>query len=229
MADEHARGKDKMTHGAMNTATGAAAQSTIAKDGLAAMVASRICHDLVSPMGAISNGLELLELSQQKTGPEMELIMQSVANANTRLRLYRLAFGTVGDGHLIGQGEIASILEALNTQGRLRYAWLSRMDLTRRQAKLLFLLLLCLETAIPWGGEIFVQDGADGLELAARADRISVDDAMWTILRTAETSAAVPASRVQFLLAASELAAQGQHVALETGESSLLLRLLACS
>lgn len=224
MADEHAGGEDKMAHVAMNTGTEASAQSTIAQDALAATVASRICHDLVSPMGAISNGLELLQLSQQTSKPEMELLMQSVAHANTRLRLYRLAFGTVGDGALIGQGEIRSVLEALNTLGRLRYAWHSKANLPRKQAKLLFLLVLCLETGIPWGGEIVVQDGAGELELTATADRIALDESMWRILLTATTDVSVPAARVQFILAANELAAQGMRAEFVALPNSLMLR-----
>ncbi len=226
MADEHAGGEDKMAHAALNTGTGASAQSTIAQETLAAMVASRICHDLVSPMGAISNGLELLQLSQQAAGPEMALVMQSVAHANTRLRLYRLAFGPVGDGHLIGQGEIRSILEALNTHGRLRYAWNTKADLTRRQAKLLFLLLLCLETGIPWGGDLVVQDGAGGVELTASADRVALDDAMWRILLTSASDTAVPAARVQFALAVTELEAQGLRVEIAALPKSLVLRVV---
>ena len=59
--------------------------------GLAATLASRICHDLTSPLGAIANGLELLTLSDAQRTPELDLIAESVESANARLRFFRLA------------------------------------------------------------------------------------------------------------------------------------------
>ena len=53
---------------------------------LAALVGSRICHDLISPIGAIGNGVELLSLTDGDTGAEMDLINESVQNANARIR-----------------------------------------------------------------------------------------------------------------------------------------------
>ena len=61
-------------------------------DNLAALIGSRICHDLISPIGAVTNGLELMSMAGG-TGPELELVNESAANANARIRLFRLAFG----------------------------------------------------------------------------------------------------------------------------------------
>ena len=58
---------------------------------LAALVGSRICHDLISPIGAIGNGVELLALTDGDTGAEMELISESVQNASARIRYLRIA------------------------------------------------------------------------------------------------------------------------------------------
>ncbi len=59
---------------------------------IASLIGSRISHDLISPIGAIGNGLELLSMSGAG-GPEVELISDSVANANARIRHFRIAFG----------------------------------------------------------------------------------------------------------------------------------------
>lgn len=56
---------------------------------LAALIGSRICHDLISPIGAINNGLELLGMSDTPEGPELELISESVGNASARIRFFR--------------------------------------------------------------------------------------------------------------------------------------------
>ena len=63
------------------------------KPDLAALIASRICHDLISPIGAIGNGVELLAMEPGGTLPEMALISESVANANDRIRFFRICFG----------------------------------------------------------------------------------------------------------------------------------------
>lgn len=54
----------------------------------AALIGSRICHDLISPIGAINNGLELIEMSAPSLGPEMALISDSVTSASARIRFF---------------------------------------------------------------------------------------------------------------------------------------------
>ena len=60
---------------------------------LAKLIASRICHDLISPVGAIANGMELVALTGADITPEFELISDSVAGANARIKFYRVALG----------------------------------------------------------------------------------------------------------------------------------------
>ena len=67
------------------------------KLNIAALIGSRICHDLISPIGAINNGLELLEMTGTSSGPEMELISESVGNASARIRFFRIAYGAASD------------------------------------------------------------------------------------------------------------------------------------
>ena len=176
------------------------------------MIASRICHDLISPMGAIGNGLELLQLSQGVTGPEIDLITQSITHANTRLRLYRLAFGMVGEEQMISRAEIASLLQALSAQGRHSYRWVGTGPVNRRQSKLAVLLLLCLESAFPWGGEIVISDMSGGLQLTATSDRMKLEDDLWNMLGRQESAENVTASKVQFALLARELQEQSASV-----------------
>lgn len=63
-------------------------------DDIASLVGSRICHDLISPIGAISNGVELIGMTQGTDGAEMSLINDSVQNANARIRFFRVAYGS---------------------------------------------------------------------------------------------------------------------------------------
>ena len=61
---------------------------------LAALIGSRICHDLISPIGAINNGLELLGMSGGNSSPEMDLIQESVGNASARIRATQATLGS---------------------------------------------------------------------------------------------------------------------------------------
>ena len=83
---------------------------------LAALISSRICHDLISPIGAINNGLELLRMSVQRDGPEMDLIAQSVQNASARIRFFRVAYGAASDQPM-GRAEVVTILRDITQEG----------------------------------------------------------------------------------------------------------------
>jgi len=69
------------------------------------LIGSRICHDLISPLGAIGNGVELLTMSGTSTAPEISLIAESVENANARIRFFRIAFGAASGLSQIGNAE----------------------------------------------------------------------------------------------------------------------------
>lgn len=89
---------------------------------LAALIGSRICHDLISPIGAIGNGVELLAMTGA-AGPEVALIAESVAAANARIRFFRIAFGAAPADQRIGAPEVRSILDDLSRGGRFRWGW----------------------------------------------------------------------------------------------------------
>ena len=115
------------------------------KPDLVALLGSRICHDLISPIGAISNGVELLMMDGSTMGPEIALISESVANANARIRFFRVAYGISGADQRIGKAEVVSILSDLTRGGRLTIDWRGPADLPRREVKLAFLLI-----QLPW-------------------------------------------------------------------------------
>ena len=85
---------------------------------LSALIGSRICHDLISPIGAINNGLELLGMTTRQAGPEMALISESVENAAARIRYFRVAYGAA-DSQMMGRSEVTSILTDVAKGGRM--------------------------------------------------------------------------------------------------------------
>lgn len=85
------------------------------------LVASRICHDLVSPVGAISNGVELMEELGEEAGAEaLKLVADSAAQAGVRLKAFRLCYGAAGTDKNIGFKEIREVFTDLLKAGRVQ-------------------------------------------------------------------------------------------------------------
>jgi len=175
------------------------------KASLAALIGSRICHDLISPIGAISNGLELFGMTAAgATGPEMSLIQQSCDHATARIRFFRIAFGTAGDARPIPQAEARKTLADHYAGTRISAEWHVDHSLGRDITQLAYLSALCLETALPQGGilGIAMQDGV--LTATARAPTVRGDLPIWDVLNnpTCANSSEVGPAHVQFALLA---------------------------
>jgi histidine phosphotransferase ChpT len=190
---------------------------------LSALLGSRICHDLISPIGAIGNGVELLSMSGLDAAPEIALISESVENANARIRFFRVAFGASGDDARIGVAELRGILADLTKGGRLHIRWTAERDPMRAEAKLAFLLILCLESALPYGGCITVGD-EDGLcRLDGRADRIKVDPALWGLILGQSEGPELASSNVHFALASEVSRRIGRPIRTTLGEDAITI------
>ncbi|GGO26505.1 histidine phosphotransferase [Gemmobacter aquaticus] len=182
---------------------------------LAALIGSRICHDLISPIGAIGNGVELLMMSPEAQGPELALIAESVASANARIRFFRIAFGLSAADQRIGQPEVTSVLADLTRGTRLAIDWDGPADLPRPEVKLAFLLLMCLETALPYGGEITVSATGLAWSMTARAAKTKVDPDLWGQLSASSADNFLGAAQVHFALARDALRHQGRQPKLD--------------
>jgi histidine phosphotransferase ChpT len=194
------------------------------KPDLAALIASRICHDLISPIGAIGNGVELLAMDASAQRPEMALIAESVANANARIRFFRISFGAASTDQRIARSEVMSVLTDLTRGGRISYAWTSVADLPRREVRLVFLLLQCVETALAYGGKVTVAREDTGWTILAEATRLKIDAALWEVLTEPRAPSEIGANQVHFALVPEELARQGRRLVTDIGETSIRLR-----
>ncbi|WP_341366127.1 histidine phosphotransferase family protein [Yoonia sp. BS5-3] len=167
---------------------------------LAALVGSRICHDLISPIGAIGNGVELLALTDGDTGAEMELINESVQNANARIRYFRIAYGAASADQTISRSEILSILAATARGGRFTYFWQVQGDHHRRLVRCALLLMQCFESALPVGGDIHIEEESGNWFLRAEGTRQSIDHDLWDSLTNPQLRHDYTAAQVQFAL-----------------------------
>lgn len=182
---------------------------------LADLIGSRICHDLISPLGAIGNGVELLTMSGVATGPELALISESVTNANARIRFFRIAFGAASADQRVARAEIRSILEDVTRGGRLVIDWQAAGDPPRPEAKAAFLALQCLETALPHGGRLEVGRADGAWRLVATAGNLKLDEALWARLGAPATTADIASAHLHFALLPLELARLGRTPAVE--------------
>ncbi|MFO1150891.1 MAG: histidine phosphotransferase family protein [Alsobacter sp.] len=127
---------------------------------LAALLCSRVCHDVISPVGAIVNGLEVLEDEKDETmrGFAQDLIRKSARQASARLQFARLAFGAAGSaGASIDTGDAEQVARGFIQDERTTLVWTApRVLLPKNQVKLLLNLLLIAQTAVPRGGTIEV-------------------------------------------------------------------------
>jgi len=151
---------------------------------LAALISSRICHDVISPVGAIVNGLEVLE---DEKDPEMravalDLIKRSAASASSRLQFCRLAFGAAGSmGASIDTGDAETVTRGLIASERTALAWNPpRQFAPKNKVKLLLNLCLIAQSTVPRGGVISVDLSGQDDSLAMRVQAKGVNPRLAT-------------------------------------------------
>lgn len=138
----------------------------------ASLLCSRLCHDLLSPVGALNNGLELLA---DETDPEMrarcmELLAESAAASANKLKFFRLAFGAAGGfGELVDTREARAAVEGLHGKGKVKLGWMVEANaLPKGALKVLLNLALIAGDALVRGGQLDV--AAEGGEIVIRAE-----------------------------------------------------------
>jgi histidine phosphotransferase ChpT len=127
---------------------------------LAALLCSRVCHDLISPVGAIVNGLEVLEEDKDEETKvfALDLIKKSAETASAKLQFCRIAFGAAGSaGAQIDLGDAEKVARGLLADDKTKIVWnLPRELMPKNRVKLLLNMLLIAVGAIPRGGTITV-------------------------------------------------------------------------
>ena len=134
---------------------------TLSALDLAALLASRVCHDIISPVGALANGLEVLEEDQGEDmhAFAMELINKSARSASAKLKFSRLAFGASGSaGAHIDTGEAEEVVRLYMEGEKADLTWTGMRSLVpKNRVKLLLNLVLLAIGAVPRGGTINIE------------------------------------------------------------------------
>lgn len=173
---------------------------------LAALLCSRVCHDLISPTGAIVNGLEVLEekeSDEETRSFALDLIKKSARTASARLQFCRLAFGSAGSaGAQIDLGDAQSMARAFIEDDKTKLTWnLPRVLLPKNRVKLLLNLLIIAGQTIPRGGMLKVdaigEGDAMGFRILAAGLNARIPQAVPGLLAGTSESGSVDAHAVQ--------------------------------
>jgi histidine phosphotransferase ChpT len=183
---------------------------TISPVDFASLLCSRLCHDLLSPVGALNNGLELLA---DETDPEMrlrclELLSESAKASANKLKFFRLAFGAAGGfGETVDSREARAAIEGLfGDNHRVKLGWLVEDAVLPKPAiKVLLNLSLIAGDALVRGGQLDIgaETRGDTVEIVVRGDgpRIILDSELRSALEGASADMVItPRAAAAFLV-----------------------------
>jgi histidine phosphotransferase ChpT len=197
---------------------------------LAALLCSRVCHDVISPVGAIANGLEVLEDEDDEEMQKvaMDLVRRSAKQAAAKLQFCRIAFGAAGSaGALLDLGEAGDMAKAFVGDEKVKLDWQApRETRPKGEVKLLLNMMLLGMSAVPRGGMVTV--GIEGRFPIVRAvgDAARIPEKISQLLNGNFDSADLDARLVQpyytrrlaqQLGYALRFAADGNKITLEAG------------
>lgn len=127
---------------------------------LSALLCARICHDLISPVGALATAIEILddESNADMHADAMDLIRNSSKQANAKLKFLRLAFGAGGSAPgVIGTQELQNLTRDMFAHGKASISWhVDNTGIDKNQARLLLNFIMLAVQAIPRGGDVSV-------------------------------------------------------------------------
>ncbi|GGE77860.1 histidine phosphotransferase family protein [Sphingomonas prati] len=195
----------------------------------ASLLCSRLCHDLLSPVGALNNGIELLA---DEHDPEMrarclELLAESARASANKLKFFRLAFGAAGGfGDAVDTREARSAIEGLFGQDRrIQLGWMvSDPAMPKGAMKILLNLALIAGDALVRGGRLDI--GAEAGEIVVRAEgpRLVLDPELRTaLLGGADPETVTPRAAAAWLVHALATEMGGQVQASDGSDGVLML------
>ncbi len=136
---------------------------------LAALMSSKLCHDVIGPIGAVNNGIELLqdEGNEDMRDQALQLVSQSAGEASARLQFYRLAFGLAGSmGQEISIRDARQLSRDFMSYGKVKLDWPDQAggaeNMSKDAVKILCNLVVLAASALPRGGDLKVDGSVSG-------------------------------------------------------------------
>jgi len=205
-----------------------------ALDGLdlASLACSRVCHDVISPVGAIINGLEVLdeEKDAEMRQVALDLIKKSAATASARLQFCRLAYGAAGSaGASIDTTDAETVTRGLIADDRTKLVWsVPRQLAPKNKVKLLLNLCVIAFSAIPRGGVVTVAVTGEGdamaMEVEAKGPNARLAKNASSLVAGEPENGAIDAHTIQPFFAGVVARSCGMSVAVEADSDVVRLR-----
>jgi histidine phosphotransferase ChpT len=198
----------------------------------ASLLCSRLCHDLLSPVGALNNGIELLA---DEHDPEMrarclDLLAESARASANKLKFFRLAFGAAGGfADVVDTREARAAIEGLfGGDGRIQLGWMvDEPTMSKAALKVLLNLVLIAGDALVRGGSLDVgaEKHGDGLDIVVRAEgsRIVLDPELRRVLVGEMQEDEVAPRAAAAWLAHSLVEEGGGSIQVADGEENMLI------
>ncbi len=133
------------------------------------LLSSKLCHDLVSPVSAINNGVELIEdIGGSVVEEAMKLIGDSAAHASRRLRLFRMAYGRAGSEDQLAIKDVRQVAEQYMGGGKVTLAWTDgqpgeAVAMQLGYLKVVLNLIILAEEVLPYGGAVTLRGATEGM------------------------------------------------------------------
>jgi histidine phosphotransferase ChpT len=198
---------------------------------LAALLCSRVCHDLISPAGAIINGLEVFEdsLDEETKTFALDLIKKSARTASARLQFCRIAFGAAGSaGAALSLGDAETVARGFVEDEKVKLAWnLPPALVPKNRVKLLLNMLVVATQAIPRGGvlEVEGEGAAEAMtfKITARGLNARIPQAMQALLAGSPEGESVDAHAIQPFYAGLLARTSGLALSIEAENDAIVV------
>jgi histidine phosphotransferase ChpT len=208
-----------------------APQGPMTEIEFAALMVSRVCHDLVGPLGAVVNGMEVLEDERDADmrADAIRLVTSSAEQALARIQFMRIAFGAAGSaGAELDLSEIGRLIAGLLAGGKTSLVWeITAAYWPKDWAKLIMNATLLAADCLPRGGTVTVRIGPDpaipSFRIRGEGTHIRVAEDVQRLLRGESTLSAVDARGVQPFLTHKLSRTVNAGLVLEQGENSVEL------
>ncbi len=195
------------------------------------LLASRLCHDLVGPVGAVNNGLELLEDEIDDMGPEaLKLAADSGARAARALQYFRFAYGMAGSRVGGNLDELRELAANFFGNEKVKLAWLDQplpAETPEDLGKLLLNMLLVGAEALPMGGDLaaalVAEPGRLAVKVTATGDKAALREETLPALAPDAKPEDLTPRNVQAFFTCRIAERMGGALAVEPGAGSLTL------
>jgi histidine phosphotransferase ChpT len=198
---------------------------------LAALLCSRVCHDVISPVGAISNGLEILadETDEEMREMAFGLVRSSAEQASSKLQFCRLAFGAAGSaGSKLDLGEAGEVARKFLGDQKVKLEWsMPHETRDKTEVKLLVNLMLMAISAVPRGGLVTVGHDGAGLVVSATGEGAKLPEASLRVLSGDIDAAEIDARLVQVYYAMRLADQAGYAIGTEIASGAVVITAMA--